>query len=106
MKVEVALPYTPCWIPPGEVGRFPVNETRLKTFEDPLRQPWDGVTALTGVNARNLGVDEQGKAQSWSSPSTSPTWAARSPRLPLSRGVPWLPTARRVSRALAHRPPP
>ena len=41
------------------------------------RQPWDGMTALTGVYVRNLGLDEQGKLSSWSSPSTAPTWAAR-----------------------------
>ena len=32
------------WVPLGEVGRFPVNETRLHTFDNPLRQPWDGMT--------------------------------------------------------------
>ena len=51
------------WVTLDEVARFPVNETRLKTFDNPLRQPWDGMTALTGVYVRNLGVDEQGKSQ-------------------------------------------
>ena len=51
------------WVTLNEVDRFPVNETRLKTFDNPLRQPWDGMTALTGVYVRNLGVDEQGKSQ-------------------------------------------
>jgi len=51
------------WVTLGEVERFPVNETRLKTFDNPLRQPWDGITAFTGVYVRNLGVDEHGKPQ-------------------------------------------
>ena len=28
----------------GPVSGFPKNETRLKTFDNPLAQPWDGVT--------------------------------------------------------------
>ena len=51
------------WVTLEELDRFPVNETRLKTFDNPLRQPWDGMTALTGVYVRNLGADEQGKVQ-------------------------------------------
>jgi Rieske Fe-S protein len=51
------------WVPLDELDRFPVNETRLKTFDNPLRQPWDGMTALTGVYVRNLGADEHGKPQ-------------------------------------------
>jgi menaquinol-cytochrome c reductase iron-sulfur subunit len=51
------------WVTVDEVGRFPVNETRLKTFDNPLRQPWDGMTALTGVYVRNLGEDAHGQAQ-------------------------------------------
>ena len=51
------------WVSLDEVERFPVNETRLKTFDNPLRQPWDGMTALTGVYVRNLGADGQGKPQ-------------------------------------------
>jgi Rieske Fe-S protein len=49
------------WVSLDEVERFPVNETRLTTFDNPLRQPWDGMTALTGVYVRNLGADGQGK---------------------------------------------
>jgi menaquinol-cytochrome c reductase iron-sulfur subunit len=49
------------WVTLGEANRFPVDETRLKTFDNPLRQPWDGMTALTGVYVRNLGADGQGK---------------------------------------------
>jgi Rieske Fe-S protein len=51
------------WVALDEVGRFPVNETRLKTFDNPLRQPWDGMTAFTGVYVRNLGVNDHGEPQ-------------------------------------------
>jgi menaquinol-cytochrome c reductase iron-sulfur subunit len=40
---------------------FPVNETRLVTFDNPIRQPWDGVTARTGVYVRNLGQGDGGQ---------------------------------------------
>ncbi len=52
--------------PLGSPGRGePVSSqrNRLKTFDNPLRQPWDGMTALTGVYVRNLGLDEQGNPQ-------------------------------------------
>jgi Rieske Fe-S protein len=49
------------WVTLDEVGRFPINETRLKTFDNPLGQPWDGMTAVTGVYVRHLGTDEEGK---------------------------------------------
>jgi Rieske Fe-S protein len=51
------------WVTLGEVGEFPINETQTKTFDNPLRQPWDGMTAMTGVHVRNLGADEKGQAQ-------------------------------------------
>jgi Rieske Fe-S protein len=51
------------WVSLDEVDQFPINETRLKTFDNPLRQAWDGITALTGVYVRNLGADEQGNDQ-------------------------------------------
>ena len=50
------------WVDLGPVDRFPVNETRRKDFDNPIRLRWDGVTALTGVYVRNL-LDEQGKSQ-------------------------------------------
>ncbi len=49
------------WVELGPVNEFPVEETRLRTFENPLRQPWDGMTANTGVFVRNLGPDDQKK---------------------------------------------
>ncbi len=51
------------WVDLDQADRFPVNETVLKTFENPLRQPWDGMTALTGVYVRNLGAGEHGEPQ-------------------------------------------
>jgi menaquinol-cytochrome c reductase iron-sulfur subunit len=45
------------WVRLGPVGKFPVSETRLATFDNPIRQPWDGVTAHTGVYVRNLGEE-------------------------------------------------
>jgi menaquinol-cytochrome c reductase iron-sulfur subunit len=46
------------WVPLGPAGKFPPNETRLAVIEskdNPLRQPWDGITANTGVYVRNRG---------------------------------------------------
>src|SRR5271170_5535 len=48
------------WVPLDEVVKFPLNETLRRTFDNPFRQPWDGVTALTGVYVRNLGNDPKG----------------------------------------------
>ena len=49
---------TPPWVNLGPVGKFPINETRLETFDSPLRQPWDGMVASTGVFVRNLGDEK------------------------------------------------
>jgi menaquinol-cytochrome c reductase iron-sulfur subunit len=43
------------WHPLGPVESFPEGQTRLVTFENPLRQPWDGMTAHTGVFVCYLG---------------------------------------------------
>jgi menaquinol-cytochrome c reductase iron-sulfur subunit len=51
------------WVPMGSVGSFPREETRKVTFDNPLRQPWDGITARTGVYVRNLGQDDQQQEQ-------------------------------------------
>lgn len=40
------------WVDLGAVADFPLKVTRRIDFENPLRQPWDGITALTGVFAR------------------------------------------------------
>jgi Rieske Fe-S protein len=49
------------WVPLGLAGDFPEGATRLVAFDNPLRQPWDGIVARTGVFVRNEGSDEQGK---------------------------------------------
>jgi Rieske Fe-S protein len=43
------------WVPLGSADSFPPGETRLVTFDNPLRQPWDGMTAHTGVFVRSQG---------------------------------------------------
>ena len=48
------------WVSLGLSKDFPEGETRLVTFDNPLRQPWDGMIAHTGVYVRNEGSDEQG----------------------------------------------
>jgi Rieske Fe-S protein len=47
------------WVPLGEVQSFPLNETRMILFDNPLRQPWDGMTAHTGVYVRYEGKDDK-----------------------------------------------
>jgi menaquinol-cytochrome c reductase iron-sulfur subunit len=51
------------WVDLGAVSAFPLNQTRRVNFDNPLRQPWDGVTALTGVYVRNEGKNEEGADQ-------------------------------------------
>lgn len=45
------------WVELGAVETFPLDETRMVTFENPLRQPWDGAAAHTGVFVRYEGQD-------------------------------------------------
>jgi menaquinol-cytochrome c reductase iron-sulfur subunit len=47
------------WVPLGSTAGFLVNETRLVRFDNPLRQPWDGIVAHTGVYVRNQGEDQK-----------------------------------------------
>src|SRR3954451_11067519 len=47
------------WVPLGKVSKYPVGETRLETFDNPLKTPWDGMTANTSVYVRNRGKDPQ-----------------------------------------------
>ncbi|HEX3997388.1 MAG TPA: Rieske 2Fe-2S domain-containing protein [Pirellulales bacterium] len=56
-------PTTLPWIDLGPISGFRKGETRLVTFDNPLRQPWDGVTAHTGVFVRNEGAIAQNGAQ-------------------------------------------
>jgi menaquinol-cytochrome c reductase iron-sulfur subunit len=46
------------WISLGPPGRFPINETRLERFQNPLGGPWDGMAAHMGVYVRNLGAGD------------------------------------------------
>ena len=41
------------WVPLGPVTDFPLNQTRLVNFDNPIRQPWDGMVAHTGVYVRH-----------------------------------------------------
>jgi Rieske Fe-S protein len=45
------------WVPLGKVADFPAGETRMVTFDNPIRQPWDGMVAHTGVYVRYEGKD-------------------------------------------------
>jgi Rieske Fe-S protein len=47
------------WQPLGPVSDFPQNQTRRVTFDNPIRQPWDGMAAHTGVYVRYEGRDEK-----------------------------------------------
>jgi Rieske Fe-S protein len=42
----------------GPASRFPLNETRLETFDNPLGAPWDGMAARMGVYVRSLGENQ------------------------------------------------
>src|SRR5258708_40171817 len=44
------------WVNLGPVKDFPENETRMHMFDNPIRQPWDGMTAHTGIYVRNQGA--------------------------------------------------
>ncbi len=48
------------WVNLGPVDDFVIGETRLVTFDNPLRQPWDGVVARTGVYVRREASHEDG----------------------------------------------
>jgi Rieske Fe-S protein len=46
------------WVTLGPVADFPLNQTRRVTFDNPIRQPWDGMVAHTDVYVRYEGRDE------------------------------------------------
>jgi menaquinol-cytochrome c reductase iron-sulfur subunit len=46
------------WVDLGPVAEFPLSVTRRLTFDNPLRQPWDGMTALSIVYVRFLGTND------------------------------------------------
>ena len=70
------------WVSLGSVGDFPPDETRLVTFDNPIRQPWDGMAAHIGVYVRRQGEASSEKTSSWCSPPIVPTWVVRSPGFP------------------------
>jgi len=45
------------WFPLGPVKDFPLDQTRRVTFDNPIRQPWDGMVANTGVYVRYEGEE-------------------------------------------------
>jgi Rieske Fe-S protein len=49
------------WVGLGRVEEFETGETRLVTFDNPIRQPWDGITARTGVYVRRQAEDDEGQ---------------------------------------------
>jgi Rieske Fe-S protein len=54
------------WVSLGKVADFPAGETRLAVIpadKNELAQPWDGMTAKTGVWVRNLGQDSKYQQQ-------------------------------------------
>jgi Rieske Fe-S protein len=51
------------WVPLGKVDDFASGETRMVMFDNPIRQPWDGMVANTGVYVRNQGPDAEPKEQ-------------------------------------------
>jgi menaquinol-cytochrome c reductase iron-sulfur subunit len=48
------------WVPLGPVDGFTIGETRMVTFDNPMRQPWDGVVSHTGVYVRRETPGEEG----------------------------------------------
>jgi Rieske Fe-S protein len=50
------------WVLLGPVADFPQGKTLLVTFDNPIRKPWDGMVAHTGVYVRFEGRDETKEA--------------------------------------------
>lgn len=46
------------WVSLGVVDKFPVGETRLATFTNPSRRPWDGMTDGVACWVRRSAVDQ------------------------------------------------
>jgi Rieske Fe-S protein len=51
------------WQALGPVTDFPENQTRRVIFDNPIREPWDGMVASTGVYVRYLGLDPSGAGE-------------------------------------------
>ncbi len=70
---------TPAWIDLGGIADFPLNETRRLTFDNSMRQPWDGMTALTIVYARYQGTNDGKSDQFLVLSANWRIWVAPSP---------------------------
>jgi Rieske Fe-S protein len=46
------------WIPLGGLDTFPVGQTRLATYVNPFRRPWDGETANTACWVRRIAANQ------------------------------------------------
>jgi Rieske Fe-S protein len=46
------------WVSLGTVDKFPLGETRLATFTNPSRRPWDGMTDGVACWVRRTAVDQ------------------------------------------------
>ena len=46
------------WVDLGPVSDFPLGETRVVTFDNPIRTPWDGIVARTDLFVRYEGKNE------------------------------------------------
>jgi Rieske Fe-S protein len=56
----------PDWVSLGKLAEFPAGQTRLAVIpadQNKLGQPWDGMTAKTGVWVRSLGPDSKYQPQ-------------------------------------------
>jgi nitrite reductase/ring-hydroxylating ferredoxin subunit len=51
------------WLALGAVEDFGPHETQVVAFDNPLGQPWDGLTARSEVFVRHQGTDSRGRAQ-------------------------------------------
>jgi Rieske Fe-S protein len=47
------------WVPLGPLTDFPQGQTRQVLFDNPIRQPWDGMVANTGVFVRYEGPEQE-----------------------------------------------
>jgi menaquinol-cytochrome c reductase iron-sulfur subunit len=54
-----AKPRRDDWVDLGPVDDYAMDETRLVTFDNPIRQPWDGMVARTGVYVRREAENDQ-----------------------------------------------
>lgn len=57
------MPRKVIWVPVGAADSFQLETTRMITFDNPIRQPWDGKLSQTGVFVRFQGYDDQRKPQ-------------------------------------------